>query len=339
MAALKLREARSRAERRLVALLQQLWGGPAGGPAADLLPSALQLLITVGPWRGCCSWNWIWAELAAAVRRSAQVLAAALPMALVLFLLLPRIGPLWTLPQGWGGAAVTGLSDRLDPGGIATLASSGAPAARVAFSDNRVPPEGERYWRVLVHDRFDGRAWQRREPSRAVRWRPPADAQNEAGNRGRQLWLVEPSRFQAVPWDGRAQPRGEELRLRFDGELLLERPPRERRHYQLSSRDQPAAWQRWPPTPFDRQLPAGSQPRLEALGSRWRALPDPRQRVAAAEAWFRGQPFRYSRTPRQPAGAGGSGCVPVRAAGGLLRPLRQCVHGADARPRMCRRGW
>ncbi|MFM7674589.1 MAG: transglutaminaseTgpA domain-containing protein [Synechococcus sp.] len=298
MAALKLREARSRPERRLVALLQLVGVGLLGAQQPDLLPSALQLLITVGALAGLLQLELdlglSWRQL---VRRSAQVLAAALPMALVLFLLLPRIGPLWTLPQGWGGAAVTGLSDRLDPGGIASLASSGAPAARVAFSDNRVPPESERYWRVLVHDRFDGRAWQRRDPPAAARWRPPAGAEAEGANQGKQLWLVEPSRFQAVPWDGRAQPRSEELRLRFDGELLLERPPRERRNYQLSSRDQPAPWQRWPPTPLDRQLPVGSQPRLEALGRSWRALPDPLQRVAAAEAWFRGQPFRYSRTP------------------------------------------
>ncbi|MEB3264627.1 MAG: DUF3488 and transglutaminase-like domain-containing protein [Synechococcus sp.] len=325
MAALKLREARSRPERRLVALLQLVGVGLLGAQQPDLLPSALQLLITVGALAGLLQLELdlglSWRQL---VRRSAQVLAAALPMALVLFLLLPRIGPLWTLPQGWGGAAVTGLSDRLDPGGIASLASSGAPAARVAFSDNRVPPESERYWRVLVHDSFDGRAWQRRDPPAAARWRPPTGTESAGANQGRQLWLVEPSRFQAVPWDGRAQPRGEELRLRFDGELLLERPPRERRNYQLSSRDQPAPWQRWPPTPLDRQLPVGSQPRLEALGRSWRELPDPLQRVAAAEAWFRSQPFRYSRTP---------GTLPERAGLDAFLFERQegfCGHYASA---------
>jgi transglutaminase-like putative cysteine protease len=300
MAALKLREARRRAERRLVALLQLVGVGLLGAQQPDLLPSALQLLITVAALAGLLELELelglSWRQL---LRRSAQVLAAALPMALVLFLLLPRIGPLWTLPQGWGGAAVTGLSDRLDPGGIATLASSDAPAARVAFSDNRVPPEPERYWRVLVHERFDGRAWQRQDPQPAARWRAASETRGE-----RQLWLVEPGRFQAVPWDGRAQPRSDDLKLRLDGELLLQRPPRERRNYQLSNRDQPAPWQRRPPTLLDLQLLQGTQPRLEALGRSWATIPDPRQRLAAAEAWFRSQPFRYSRTP---------GTLPARA--------------------------
>ncbi|MEA5474296.1 DUF3488 and transglutaminase-like domain-containing protein [Synechococcus sp. CCY9201] len=326
MAALKLREARSRAERRLVALLQLVGAGLLGAQQPDLLPSALQLAIALLALAGLLGLelelSLSWRQL---LRRSAQVLAAALPMALVLFLLVPRIGPLWTLPQGWGAAAVTGLSDRLDPGGIASLASSAAPAARVAFSDNRVPPESERYWRVLVHDWFDGQSWQRRELRTAPALMAPVEkGAAPADARARQLWLVEPSRFEAVPWDGRAQPRSDDLRLRFDGELLLKRPPRERRHYQLISEEQDSPWQQRPPSLIDLALPKGANPRLEALGHQWARLPEPRQRLAAAEAWFRSQPFRYTRSP---------GTLPRRAGLDTFLFERQqgfCGHYASA---------
>ncbi|MCT0224815.1 DUF3488 and transglutaminase-like domain-containing protein [Synechococcus sp. CS-1328] len=326
MAALKLREARCRAERRLVALLQLVGAGLLGAQQPDLLPSALQLAITLLALAGLLGLelelSLSWRQL---VRRSAQVLAAALPMALVLFLLLPRIGPLWTLPQGWGSAAVTGLSDKLDPGGIASLASSAAPAARVAFSDNQVPAESERYWRVLVHDWFDGQSWQRRE----LRSAPPLTAPVQErtappDTRARQLWLVEPSRFEAVPWDGQSEPHSDDLRLRFDGELLLKRPPRERRHYQLISQEQTSPWQQRPPSLIDLALPKGANPRLEALGQQWARLPEPRQRLAAAEDWFRSQPFRYTRSP---------GTLPRRAGLDTFLFERQqgfCGHYASA---------
>jgi hypothetical protein len=98
-----------------------------------------------------------WPQL---LRRSLRVMAAALPMALVLFLLVPRVGPFGPGLGTPGARASTGLSDDLDPGSIATLVDNASPAARVAFSDDNPPPPGARYWRVLVHPRFDGRRWQ-----------------------------------------------------------------------------------------------------------------------------------------------------------------------------------
>ena len=307
MAALKLREARDRAGRRLVALLQLVICGLLAAQQADLLPSLLQLLATLLSLAGLLQLETnlalAWPQL---LRRSLRLLAAALPVALVLFLLLPRIGPFGTAAGGPGARAGTGLSDSLDPGSIATLVDNTSPAARVAFSDDRPPPPAQRYWRVLVHPNFDGQRWQREadaESGRVEPARPLPPAAAAAG--GDQVWLVEPSRFTAVPWSGGGQPLDGKLRPQANGELRLLRPALERRSYRLLETGAPPAWQRQPPRLSELVLPANRNPRLLVLGHQWAALADPAARVQAARAWFLEQGFRYDRQPGVLAGPDG----------------------------------
>jgi transglutaminase-like putative cysteine protease len=298
VAALKLLEAKDRAGRRLVALLQLVSCGLIAAQLPDLLPSLVQLLAAVLALAGLLQLesgqSLAWRVL---LRRSVQVLAAALPVALVLFVLVPRIGPFGPGLGGPGARASTGLSDSLDPGSIASLVSDQAPAARVSFSSNQSPPPEQRYWRVLVHPRFTGSSWERdpnnetRRPAAAL---PPA-ARSGQGND--QIWLVEPSRFTAVPWDGRARPLETNLRPEANGELRLLRPALERRSYRLLEQREPLNWQRQPPSWADLDLPSGQNPRLRALGERWAAQPDPAARVEAARAWFQRQNFRYTTVP------------------------------------------
>ena len=297
MAALKLLEARDRAGRRLVALLQLVSCGLLAAQLPDLLPSLVQLVAAVLALAGLLQLEsgqrLAWRVL---LQRSVQVLAAALPMALVLFLLVPRIGPFGNGLGGPGARASTGLSDSLDPGSIAALVSDQAPAARVAFSSNQPPPAEQRYWKVLVHPLFNGTSWER-DPRAESRRPAPAlpPPQNSQGND--QLWLAEPGRFTAVPWDGRARPLEPNLRPEPNGELRLLRPALERRSYRLLEQAGPLDWQRQPPTWGDLMLPAQQNPRLLALGRRWAALPEPAVRVEAARAWFKAQNFRYTTTP------------------------------------------
>ena len=87
---------------------------------------------------------------------SGLVLQAA-PLMVLLFLLLPRIGPLWAVPAMQSTGA-TGFSDSMAPGDIAQLSLSSAVAFRVSF-EGREPAKSQMYWRGLVLDRFDGRRW------------------------------------------------------------------------------------------------------------------------------------------------------------------------------------
>jgi protein-glutamine gamma-glutamyltransferase len=113
----------------------------------------------------------------AVLRRSLAVLLAALPVALVLFLLVPRIEQIWqtTNLRGAGASAVTGLNSELDQGSIASLADAAGPAARVSFSSGSPPKPAERYWRVIVHKQFDGQRWKQPERPPNV-WAAPAGA-------------------------------------------------------------------------------------------------------------------------------------------------------------------
>jgi transglutaminase-like putative cysteine protease len=94
------------------------------------------------------------------LRYGGRVLAQALPLALVFWLLFPRFaGPLWHIPNDSQSAA-SGLSDTMSPGDITQLALSDEVAFRVRFA-SAAPPAAERYWRGPVLDSFDGHTWKR----------------------------------------------------------------------------------------------------------------------------------------------------------------------------------
>lgn len=93
------------------------------------------------------------------LRSGGIMVAQALPIMVVFFILFPRIpGPLWGLPSDAGANAVTGLSDSMSPGDITNLALSDEVAFRVRFQDEP-PPPSQRYWRGPVFWEFDGRTW------------------------------------------------------------------------------------------------------------------------------------------------------------------------------------
>jgi transglutaminase-like putative cysteine protease len=92
------------------------------------------------------------------LRYGGRVLAQALPLALVFWLLFPRFaGPLWQIPND-SQTAESGLSDTMSPGDISQLALSDEIAFRVRFA-SAAPPARERYWRGPVLDIFDGHTW------------------------------------------------------------------------------------------------------------------------------------------------------------------------------------
>jgi transglutaminase-like putative cysteine protease len=78
------------------------------------------------------------------------------PIMVLLFVLFPRIGPLWGVPQD--GLASTGLSNQMRFGSVAELAQNDAIAMRLRFFD-AVPAPSQQYFRGPVLSRFDGEEW------------------------------------------------------------------------------------------------------------------------------------------------------------------------------------
>ncbi|MCP9850013.1 DUF3488 and transglutaminase-like domain-containing protein [Cyanobium sp. Morenito 9A2] len=299
LAALKLRETRRPSELQHSALTQLLALGVLAVVNPGLATSLLQgatALVAIGAI--------VCQELGAVpparrvLGQTLRLLGASIPLMLLLFLLLPRLGPLWQLPQNQTGR--TGLSDQLDPGGLSTLVRDASPALRVSFGNDPPPPARERYWRVLVLDGFDGWAWgvADRQPKVSSRPSPtaPAAAKPEA-REGVQLWLLEPWPLPQLPWSGAGVPASPELRTNDQGVLRSQRLIGDRPIYTIRRTEQAGGWRQRPPSPQQLQLPWGSNPRLEALGQSWGQLASPRERVKAAESWYRQRPFRYTLDP------------------------------------------
>jgi len=91
------------------------------------------------------------------VHITAKLFLQAMPIALLLFIVVPRLSH-----APWSGInsghATTGLSSSMSPGSIASLSKSNEVAFRVEF--NSTPPwTHERYWRGPVMTGFDGENW------------------------------------------------------------------------------------------------------------------------------------------------------------------------------------
>ncbi|TVZ39494.1 transglutaminase superfamily protein [Alteromonadaceae bacterium 2753L.S.0a.02] len=94
------------------------------------------------------------------LRAAGILLLQSLPVMLILFLVMPRLGQLWAVPS-MRGAGTTGFSDSMSPGDFSELIQSSEIVLRASF-DGEVPPPQQRYWRGLVLENFDGRRWSRR---------------------------------------------------------------------------------------------------------------------------------------------------------------------------------
>ncbi|MDP1664319.1 MAG: DUF3488 and transglutaminase-like domain-containing protein [Methylobacter sp.] len=97
-------------------------------------------------------------QIFAAFKTSVIIIVQALPIAVALFILFPRIeAPKWLLFNEQRQAR-TGLSDSMEPGSISDLRLSDELVFRVKFA-GAIPPQRQRYWRGPVLSYTDGKHW------------------------------------------------------------------------------------------------------------------------------------------------------------------------------------
>jgi transglutaminase-like putative cysteine protease len=98
---------------------------------------------------------------ATTVRQAAAVAlrltAWGVPVMAVLFVVFPRVGPLWGVPED-KGIGRTGLSDTMALGSMSELTNNPAIALRLRFEDE-APDPSHMYLRAHVFGHFDGRQW------------------------------------------------------------------------------------------------------------------------------------------------------------------------------------
>lgn len=100
-------------------------------------------------------------KLLASAKTVTLLLAQSSLLAIVLFIVFPRLSPFWQVPNSQ--SAKTGLSDEVSPGDIANLALSSDLAFRVDFNGGKIPQYDKLYWRAMTLENYDGRKWSRRQ--------------------------------------------------------------------------------------------------------------------------------------------------------------------------------
>lgn len=230
----------------------------------------------------------LWRELLP----GAALLATALPLAVLAFLLVPRLSsPLWGAPNS--AEQRSGLADSMTPAGFTRLLIDDSPALRVSF-DGPPPPPDQRYFRAYVMSHYDGASWTYRD----VADQPPVPIEAVRGIR--YHISLEPTRQRVLPTLDvpLAAPTG--AGLRRDRVVIADKPVDGLRDYTLESattyRLEPQLGRhhaRW------LQLPAGFNPRTLALGQSWRRqyAGDDAAIVRAALALFHDGGFRYTLAP------------------------------------------
>lgn len=246
-----------------------------------------------------------------------KFLLQSLPLALLLFIVLPRFAPLWLVPNM--NAAQTGLSNSLAIGDIGKLTRSTELAFRASFT-NATPINAELYWRALVMENYDGVTWRQdagikqlqkdallfppSRPSPALIGSEGQDAakQGEQNNKLslRYQVIAEPSH---QPWLfglDVAYSQDDNVVNMPDYRLLALRNVDQRISYQVES---------WPKAKMDLtlsaqqrqinlELPSQSNPRTLALAEQFKTqYPAPKPRLWAMMGHFNSEPFFYTLTP------------------------------------------
>jgi protein-glutamine gamma-glutamyltransferase len=222
--------------------------------------------------------------------------AAALPLALLAFLLVPRLSsPLWGAPAP--GPARTGLSDSMSPGNFTDLLTDDHPAMRVSF-DGAPPPADLRYFRAYVMWNFDGRSW-RYLDARYAGSRGPAPLETDSSIQY-QISL-QPTHQRVLPTLDVPLQAPAQASLQADHEVLADKPVNDELSYSARS----ALRYRLQSTLDERsrrlglRLPASFNPRTQALATQWRQRygADDAAIVQAALTLFHDGGFRYTLAP------------------------------------------
>ena len=224
----------------------------------------------------------------------------AMPFMIILFVVMPRLGPLWAVPVTQGKGK-TGFSDTLELGDLGELVRSPEVAFRVAFSGATPMPQ-QLYWRGLVLDDFEGHRWQ----AAAMPSRPIGETVNPTLSEEilKYSVIMEPHRYRWLfSLDPLLAARSAQLTLEQDerGLLSARRPVVTKAEYSaisaqvllpqvtsLSERDR-----RWLT-----RLP-NSNPRTVALAEQWKSenLATP-EMIRRALQIFHGEFIYTTRAPR-----------------------------------------
>ncbi len=241
-----------------------------------------------------------------AAKTAGWMALAGAPVMVVLFLLFPRLAPLWGTPSD-AMTGRSGLSASMQVGTIASLALDDSIAMRIAF-EGLPPPQRELYFRGPVLSTFDGRQWLPSSSSRFPSRYKLADQLKVEGAAVSYQVTLEPT---SRPWLFVMEAAGESprvpgyrTRMSSDLQWFTDRPITDIVRYQVKShpvfRHGPEKQEVGLQEFVD--LPAGFNPRTLALAAEIRRDPryaqaDTRALVAVAMERLRTGGYVYTLEP------------------------------------------
>lgn len=228
------------------------------------------------------------------LRMAGMVLLQAIPLMLIFFILFPRmIGPLWAMPDDQ--SAVSGLSDRINPGQVSNLALSDKTAFRVRFKGTP-PKQKDLYWRGPVFWETDGQAWTLTPPRKASFDRAKAIPSRNTDYQytlmmepHQQFWLYALDLPSAAP---------KNTRLTHDHQLILGNKLSRNLSYDITSSTQ-ADLKNLSKHDHKRALalPRNTDPRVYALAKKWASNSTSNTAVINKALHFFNKSFYYTLKP------------------------------------------
>lgn len=214
--------------------------------------------------------------LAASAKVAGKLVLFGAPIMAVLFVLFPRLAPLWGIPSD-GLVGRTGLSNSMQVGTIASLALNDAIALRVKFEGNP-PVQSDMYWRGPVLSSFDGKEWKTSNSQFSGRYSAPANLEYAGTPIKYQVTLEQNNRPWIFVLDAATQPPkvpGYEVTMTNELLWLSNRPVTDIVRYSAQSSTQ---FRHGPLRPVAAlrdfvSLPAGYNPRTLQLAAQMRRDP------------------------------------------------------------------
>ena len=234
-------------------------------------------------------------------REALRSMVWGLPLMVVLFVLFPRLGPLWSLPTDARNR--TGLTDTLTLGEVADLAQDDGIALRVRFTDT-VPRPEQMYFRGPTLDVFDGLTW------KPAPWRRFDGIPRTTGVMVKYDMTIEPSTLPILPllegtFEATLPAQTERHALQRGLEWYSPGKPNQRLvvagqarlQWTLAAGETPQAMERWV------SLPRGFNPRTQSWATELQrragqaSAPELAQRVLDH---IRRENFQYTLSPGLP---------------------------------------
>jgi protein-glutamine gamma-glutamyltransferase len=211
-----------------------------------------------------------------AARIAGRMALLGAPIMAALFVLFPRVAPLWGLPSD-AMSGRSGLSSTMQVGTMAQLALDGSVAMRVRF-EGPAPAQSDMYFRGPVLGRFDGRQWSPLTSSLPPRLQVPTNLQVQGAPVRYEVTLEGNNHPWVLVLDAAAQPpelKGYSLSQSPTLEWSAERPLTDLVRYRAQSHLQfrHGPLQRITGLQEYLELPPGFNPRTLALAAQMRREP------------------------------------------------------------------